>query len=245
MAIDDQRRSDRRALQVSSWRGDKQIAVLSPAPEQPGPDPAAVAAAVDRLQARGVRRVLTGALHQAELGPFLANGFAEHEHLHLLSHDLTALPTAAPVRCRRARGRDQPGVLKIDKSAFDQFWALDRRGLGDAVRATPTSRFQVSTKGRCGAITGYAVTGRAAERGYLQRVAVDPARHREGIGQALVLDALTWLRRGGARFALVNTQENNTGALQLYMACGFVSEPSGLTVLTLNLDSSSRNAHYR
>ncbi|QXC59838.1 GNAT family N-acetyltransferase [Aquihabitans sp. G128] len=226
---------DRRALQVSTWRGDQRIAVLSPAPERPGPGIDTVAAEVHALRLAGFRRVLTGALHQAELGPFLANGFEEHERLHLLRHELLVIPDAPEaVRLRRGWRRDQPAVLDIDHRAFDAFWALDRRGLDDAVRATPVSRFRVSTDGR-GPITGYAVTGRAADRGYLQRLAVDPAHHRAGIGRALVADCLTWLRRSGARAAVVNTQERNAGALALYRDCGFVPEPAGLTVLTLDL----------
>ncbi|CAN5516148.1 hypothetical protein BH10ACT1_BH10ACT1_06270 [soil metagenome] len=238
VAIDDRRRGDRRALQVSTWRGDQQIAVLTPAPDRPGPSADAVAAELHDLRERGLRRVLTGALHQAELGPFVANGFVEHERLHLLRHDLVTVPFATasePVRMRRAWRRDQPTVLEIDERAFDAFWALDRRGLDDAVRATPVSRFRVSTDGRNGPITGYAVTGRAADRGYLQRLAVDPSRHRAGIGRALVVDGLTWLKRSGARVAVVNTQERNAGALALYRDCGFVDEPAGLTVLRLEL----------
>ena len=56
------------------------------------------------------------------------------------------------------------------------------------------------------------------------------------MGRALVADALQWIRRGGARVAVVNTQERNAGALALYLACGFDLEPSGLTVLTLDLE---------
>ncbi len=240
MAIDDRHRQDRPSFQVSTWRGDEHVALLSPRPERPGPGGDAVATELVRLRAAGVRRVLTGALHQAELAPFLANGFTEHEHLHLLRHDLSGGPGQTPaVRLRRAWHRDQPAVLDIDGRAFDEFWALDRRGLEDAIRATPTSRFRVSAE-RGGPVTGYAVTGRAADRGYLQRLAVDPDRHRAGIGRALVADALTWLRRSGARAAVVNTQERNVGALALYRACGFVEEPTGLTVLALDLGPSPR-----
>ncbi|MCW2763684.1 MAG: acetyltransferase [Marmoricola sp.] len=236
MAVDDRRRTDPRALQVSAWRGDERIAVLSPAPEQPTPSAEVVAAAVGRLRDLGTERVLTGALHRSELAPFLASGFTPHERLHLLRHDLLQLPRAGrPLRIRRARRADQPTVLDIDARAFDEFWTLDRGGLHDAVRATPVSRFRVATSGRGGPVLGYAVTGRAADRGYLQRLAVDPDHHREGVGSALVVDALRWLRRHGARVAVVNTQEGNGGALGLYESCGFVAEPAGLTVLTLDL----------
>ncbi|WP_421117981.1 GNAT family N-acetyltransferase [Aquihabitans daechungensis] len=235
MAADDRWWGARAHLQVAAWRGTSHTVVLSPVPDRPAPGPADIRQELDLLASRGVERVLTGALHQGELAPFLAAGFVEHERLHLLRHDLrTVPPSDAPVRLRRAWRRDQPEILAIDEQAFDTFWALDGGGLDDAVRATPASRFRVSTDR---AITGYAITGRAADRGYLQRLAVDPARHREGIGAALVADSIRWLRRTGARVAVVNTQERNDGALALYLATGFVLEPHGLTVLSYALGS--------
>ncbi len=244
MALDDRRLRSQRRFHVSTWRGDRRVAVLSPAPDHPGPGAPAIAAELARLHATGVRRVLTGALHEAELGPFLATGFQEHERLHLLRHDLLRIPDARPAeRLRRARRRDLGPVLDIDARAFDEFWALDRQGLDDAIRATPLARFRV-TAGLGQPITGYAVTGRAADRGYLQRLAVDPTRHRQGIGRLLVADALGWLKRRGARVAMVNTQERNAGALALYRACGFVDEPTGLLVLERDLaDGPSPGPH--
>lgn len=235
MALDDRRLRSHQRFHVSAWRGDRHVAVLSPAPDHPSPGAGAIGTELARLHAAGIRRVLTGALHEAELGPFLANGFQEHERLHLLRHDLVRIPEGAgDVRLRRAWRRDLAPVLEIDARAFDEFWALDRRGLDDAIRATPVARFRVT--GALGQpIGGYAVTGRAADRGYLQRLAVDPEHHREGIGRALVADALGWLRRRGARVAMVNTQERNGGALALYRACGFVEEPTGLLVLARDL----------
>jgi len=239
MAIDDRSQRAHRPFQVSAWRGNLQIAVLSPAPDRPSPGVAAVSAELARLRSLGVERVLTGALHRSELPPFLATGFTEHERLHLLRHDLVQLPEVSrPVRTRRAWKRDIPEILTIDARAFDEFWALDRRGLEDAVRATPTSRFRI-TRQPGGPVVAYAVTGQAADRGYLQRLAVDPAHHGKGIGRALVADALSWLAHHGARSAMVNTQERNTSALALYRDCGFVEESSGLTVLRLELGDES------
>ena len=233
MAVDDRWWGARARLQVTTWRGNDHIAVLSPMPDRPTPAPEDIRAEVERLFARGVQRVLTGALHHGELGPFEAAGFAVHEHLHLLRHDLLALPDVdgSQARLRRAWRRDLPGVLAIDGRAFDTFWALDRSGLDDAVRATPSSRFRIATADR-GEVAGYAITGRAADRGYVQRLAVDPHRHRRGTGRTLVIDGLGWLKRSGARLAVVNTQEHNEGALALYRSVGFVLEPRGLTVLT-------------
>ena len=159
-----------------------------------------------------------------------------HERLHLLRHDLHHLPEGPSIPLQRAWRRHRPGVLALDGLAFDDFWALDARGLDDAVRATPASRFRIhrDPSGRAG-IVAYAVTGRAGGRGYLQRLAVHPHHQRHGLGTALVADALAWLRRGGADHALVNTQERNTRALSLYLACGFHLEPTGLTVLSRQL----------
>ena len=236
MAADDRWWGARAHLQVSSWRGTDHTVVMSPVPDRPSPSTADIVRELDVLADRGVQRVLTGALHHGEVAPFRSAGFTEHERLHLLRHDLRSLPAAAaPIRLRRAWRRDQPDILTIDERAFDAFWALDRGGLDDAVRATPASRFRVAATDRT--ISGYAITGRAADRGYLQRLAVDPERHREGIGRSLVADSLRWLRRTGARVAVVNTQEHNQGALELYLATGFVLEPHGLTVLSCALGS--------
>ena len=84
-------------------------------------------------------------------------------------------------------------------------------------------------------VTGYAITGRAGALGYLQRLAVHPDHQREGVGTALVADALWWARRRGAIAMLVNTQESNATALTLYERLGFHAEPEGLAVLERRL----------
>lgn len=237
MAVDDHRRLHRHPVQVAAWRGDDHTVVLSPSPDRPLPTVDDVALSLRHLTDRGHHRAITSALHQHELEPFLQNGFTVHERLHLLRHDLHALPEAPPVPLRRAWRRDRPAVLALDVVAFDEFWALDAKGLDDAVRATPVNRFRLHRHdhGSRAGIDAYAVTGRAGGRGYLQRLAVHPDHQRRGLGTALVADALGWLRRGGASQALVNTQERNAGALALYLACGFELEPTGLTVLARSL----------
>jgi ribosomal protein S18 acetylase RimI-like enzyme len=237
VATDDRWWGARARIQVSAWRGTDHTVVMTPVPDRPAPGSDDIRRELDVLQRAGVRTVLTGALHQGEVAPFERAGFVEHERLHLLRHDLIDIPAPAPVRLRRAWRRDHAKILTIDERAFDAFWALDRGGLEDAVRATPASRFRVSVDraGPTQAITGYAVTGKAADRGYLQRLAVDPSSHRRGTGTALVADSLRWLRRSGARAAVVNTQEANQPAIALYLATGFVLEPAGLTVLRMTL----------
>ena len=185
------------------------------------------------LAERGYGQVLTAALAPPECRGFERAGFEVRDELHLLSRDLHRLPDAPAVRLRRGRRSDRPAALAVDAAAFPAFWRLDDAGLAEALTATPSARFRVATAGR--QLTGYAVTGRAGGRGYLQRLAVDPHRWGQGIGRALVGDALRWLRQRGARDVVVNTQVGNERALRLYEDLGFERQPTGLVVLGRSL----------
>jgi ribosomal protein S18 acetylase RimI-like enzyme len=225
--------SPHRALRVRPWPVDPTTAHLVPYASR-RLEPAALERVLAELAEAGYRRVRTAALAPDEQGVFLAAGFEVDEHLHLLAHDLTDLtPPARPSPLRRARRRDRPAVLDVDSAAFSPPWRLDLAGLREALLATPTVRFRVAVPD--GPVMGYAVAGRAGWRGYLQRVAVHPDRADEGLGRALVADALDWLERRGARRCVVNTQEGNAAALHLYEAVGFRPEPRGLDVLGVPL----------
>jgi ribosomal protein S18 acetylase RimI-like enzyme len=50
-----------------------------------------------------------------------------------------------------------------------------------------------------------------------------------------VLDGLQWMRRRGVERVVVNTQESNERALQLYLRLGFEDQPGGLAVLERSL----------
>jgi ribosomal protein S18 acetylase RimI-like enzyme len=221
-------------LRVVPWRGDGRIAHITPGRGRASL--AAVHRTVEGLAGAGYDSVLTGALGSHDQVPFLQAGFAVHERLHLLARHLDDLPRTRPARLRRARQADRPSVLAVDAAAFPSFWRLDASGLDDALAATPSARFRVATTaGDSGAVIAYAITGRAGPRGYLQRLAVHPDHQRAGIGAALVVDGLRWLRRWGAKEALVNTQEGNDAAVRLYEALSFRRRPDGLAVLRLAL----------
>jgi ribosomal protein S18 acetylase RimI-like enzyme len=213
---------------LGSWRGARDVAYLAVGAQRP-PSAEVVDRCLRTLRGRGYQRVLTNALAPAEALPFVDAGFSVHERLHLLAHDLTDLP-AVGVESRRARAEDHERVLALDARAFREFWRLDADGLVQALDATPATRFRI-VDGPDEPV-GYAVTGRADRRGYLQRVGVDPPAQGQGFGRALVVDALRWLRRHRAHDAVVNTQLDNVAALALYRSCGFRELPSGLCVMT-------------
>jgi ribosomal protein S18 acetylase RimI-like enzyme len=226
-------RSGSERLRTGAWRGDASVAFVSPVWESPAPSAGLVERSLQTLRSQGYTEVVTGALSPTEQAGFLEAGFAVRERLHLLSHHLEGLePLPRPTRLRRARRGDRAEVLRIDGLAFPPFWRLDDAGLQEALDATPTSRFRIAYRGE---LVGYSVAGRAGRRGYLQRLAVHPDHHRRGTGRLLVLDALHWMRRRGARSAVVNTQVGNEGAKALYEHLGFRLEPEGLAVLTRSL----------
>jgi GNAT superfamily N-acetyltransferase len=217
---------DRAPIRYGAWRGDGAVALLAPIGGRPI-GRSAIRACLEQLEHDGFTSVLTSALAPADQEPFLALGFGVRERLHLLTHDLRALPPMERRGLRRARRRDRDDVLAIDAAAFPPFWRLDATGLADALDATPVARFRVVP----GPHGGYAITGRAGPRAYLQRLAVHPAAQGHGIGSALIADGLRWARRWGAREVMVNTQTGNDGAVRLYERLGFVHRPEGLVVL--------------
>jgi len=214
---------------VTPWQGHAFIALIGPSRAQRSPTPSEILACIEALRQRGVTQAVTPALSAFEAEPFFQAGFTQHEALHLLARYIDTEPPKPTHRLRRGRPWDRPRVLELDSKAFEQFWQFDSFSLKEARRATPAHRFTVAVAD--GDVTGYAVTGRAGGRGYLQRLAVDPNLHGQGIGSSLVHDCLRWLHRKGVGMALVNTQERNTRALELYERLGFVRQREGLLVL--------------
>jgi len=234
----------RERARAGPWRGDGQVAYLAPLPYDPPPSVDFLRRCLDQLAGRGYAEVITSALAGAEQRPFLAVGFTPHEQLRFLAHDLAGVPIRAPAgahRLRKAVPEDWSAVLDVDAGSFSPFWRLDEGGLEEALAATPAARFRVALADKIGErpgrgrVVGYAITGRAGDQGYLQRLAVAAVARRTGVGRALALDGLRWLRRRAVRRAVVNTQFGNDAALALYLRLGFRVEPSDLAVLHRSL----------
>jgi ribosomal protein S18 acetylase RimI-like enzyme len=218
---------------VGSWRGHATTGYLAPLSPPEHLTRAGLDHALHRLVRRGFRDVLTAALTEPEQQFFRGAGFAVHERLHLLQHDLrdvAPLPTEA--RVRPVRRWQHRALLDVDARAFEPFWKLDRANLVEAIQATPATRVMGTFTSH---LCGYAITGFAGDHGYLQRLAVEPEAQGTGLGRALVTDALAWLVDRGATGASVNTQEHNARALALYERLGFITVQPGLAVLRYEL----------
>lgn len=225
-------------LRFGPWRGDAGTACIAPSPLGFGPIAAAdVRLCVERAALAGYGSVVTAALAPRDQAPFVEAGFTVAERLHLLVHALDQLPALpSPVPLRRPRRRERPDVLAVDHTAFEPFWHLDEHGLLEALAATNSVRFRVADHPhRPGVLAGYAITGRAEQRGYVQRLAVAPDVQGRGIAAALLIDGLRWLQRRSIHEAVVNTQEGNERSMRLYQRTGFVVQPEGLAVLGLDI----------
>ncbi len=219
-------------VRIGPWRADSGVALVATMPERPPLSAAGVRHCLSILAHRGYRAAVTAALEPREVQGFLGAGFTVKERLHLLGRALDDLPPQPAASLRRARRRDRAAVLALDARSFMPFWRLDEGALEDALGATPTTRFRVADDP---GVAGYAITGCAAHRGYVQRLAVDPDHQGHGLGAALLLDGLHWCRHRGASHAVVNTQEGNDTALALYEGFGFTRRPGGLAVLETEL----------
>lgn len=229
-------------LRISPWPNEELAATaaqLAPIPGSPLPDAARIRAIAHKLADDGYEQAITVALSPGEQEPFRDAGFVLQERLHLLVHDLAAVPLRSSLKPRRARREDWPSIEQTDAASFSDFWRLSRQGLRQAMNATPVRRMRVIDDEN-GEVLGYALTGRAGPTGYLQRLAVRPAHQGEGAGGALAIECLHWLRRHRSMRVLVNTQTSNERAFNLYLRLGFRPDAGGLAVLHLPLTSGVR-----
>ena len=105
----------------------------------------------------------------------------------------------------------------IDVDAFTEHWGLESRAIADVCAATPRFR----ARGAGTPLSAYALSGRDAKQGFLQRLAVAPSQQRAGLGSTLVLDSLKWMALWRVQRVLVNTPADNVPALALYEQLGF------------------------
>jgi [ribosomal protein S18]-alanine N-acetyltransferase len=189
-----------------------------------------------QLAALGFTHIRTGALAATHAAQAKLAGLEPVQQLSLLEL------ASADLRSTRARhgggstrtllSADLPLVARIDRAAFGDRWCLDATMLADVCVATPTFRARTTLlDGAADPLGGFLISGRAGRTGYVQRLAVHPDRHRQGLASALLHDSLRWMRRCRVQRVFVNTHVENEAALSLYRAHGFGELRERLTVL--------------
>ena len=188
--------------------------------------------------------IRTAALFPRAAARFEAAGFEVADRLVLLRALLddprvrTAIDSRGDRATRTMRRHDLAAAAAIDRAAFGAGWGHDAVELAEICRATPThaARYRLATPRRHGLpgrgeLIAFAIAGASSDRGYLQRLAVEPGVQRHGHGWALTTDALRWMARRRLPDCLVNTSVDNVAALALYDSIGFTPMDEQLTVL--------------
>ena len=178
----------------------------------------------DRLRELGFTSVRTTALATTAGVRVESAGFHTIQELVLLEHRHPGRGSVASVVTRRLPAADHAMASAVDVAAFGSQWALDPAAVAAVCGATPRHRSRTAGT----PLAAYAISGRDAKQGFLQRLAVRPDQQRQGLGRALVIDSLQWLARWRVQRVLVNTPIDNAAALALYESAGFRKLPEHL-----------------
>ncbi len=188
---------------------------------------------LDQLADAGFDTIRTGAVSTLVAGELHRYGFTTAQELALLEHtDPGSVrgPADMPAT-HRLLAAAHADAAAVDLAAFGPTWGTDDVGVTDICNATARHRARGAFAGQSKVLAGYAVSGRDARTGFLQRLAVHPSEHGHHLGLALTVDSLRWMARWRVQRVLVNTHTDNVAALALYERTGFTLMPDHLHVL--------------
>lgn len=225
---------------MRAWPSDATVAHLIFVDHQTPPSRTDLAEAIAHAGRKGARAIRTSAMFPDATRVVLAEGFTPIDRLALLHRSLHDDPTEhhpvtrADHRVAPLRSWHLAACAKVDRDAFGLMWGNSPASLRDIRNATPLHHARLIRTSR--AVGGFAISGAAADTGYLQRLAVAPEYRRLGLARRLTIDSLDWMRGRGLRQAMVNTGIDNDAALSLYRSLGFEALPDELTIAELQLD---------
>ena len=120
------------------------------------------------------------------------------------------------VSLRPAKHEDLPAIMAIENAVFSQAWWPET--FEEMLDRTDTYLL-VATAGPD--LVGYLVLTIGAGEAELANLAVDPARRRTGVAEALLRESLDILHRHSVRWVYLAVRASNTGATRLYEHFGF------------------------
>ena len=209
---------------MQPWPFQPHIAHLIVNHQQPVPSLADIQHWTGRVQDLGYSVVRTNALSRGTSRQMECAGYTVLQELVLLELNsprsaLNDAHASTPERLatHHVEPEQIPDISTIDVDAFSGEWGLSGSAIADVCAATPRHRLRCAGE----PLAAFAISGRDGRQGFLQRLSVSPARQRQGLGRALVLDSLEWMTRWRVQRVLVNTAFDNHAALALYQGLGF------------------------
>jgi GNAT superfamily N-acetyltransferase len=132
---------------------------------------------------------------------------------------------------------DATELVELERLCFDPPWRHDARSFVDIARMYPYFVVAEDEQG----IAGYQFNVVDMRVGYLVRIATHPRVWGQGVGTRLMVEAIRYFEREGVWKIVLNTEETNTRAHQLYEWFGFyLIKPRGFA---LGLDIAQRREH--
>ncbi len=192
--------------------------------------PGFLAAATEAVLGLGASAVVSPPLLAGTQTVWRAAGFEPYTTLHLLRKHLQG-EEAHDAMVRDLDDEHWTRVVAIDAAAFGDQWKAELPALVEALRSASTSALLGVEDAETGKPTGYAIVACSSGTGYLQRIAVDPAYHHQGLGRSLTRAAHNWVLRRGGRVMILNTKPDNAAALSLYESEGYTMLPDRLELL--------------
>lgn len=115
---------------------------------------------------------------------------------------------------------DAPALAQLEQAAFGPAEAWAPTAVGSLL--AQHNAVALGRDGPAGTVVGAAMGWSAGPVGELQRIAVSPGARRQGLGRVLLQAFVEACRARGAEELWLEVRADNTPALGLYRAAGFV-----------------------
>ncbi len=152
----------------------------------------------------------------------------------LVKEDLSlpALPAVTDLTIRPVELSDMADLAALETAAFEPLWRHSLQSLCLAYKQTIS--FEVAEWR--GQLAGFQFSTAARHRGaHLSRLTVTPTAHGQGIGAALLAQAIKGYRQRNLAYVSLNTQVDNNASLRLYQRFGFRPTNDRLPVMIKSL----------